>query len=70
MNLLFTHTKERKETHMIVVVMSKTTLTATQYDNVSNIAYNSGTGTYTITYNTNQTKSWLAADYLISVLFA
>ena len=55
---------------MIVVVMSKTTLTATQYDNVSNIAYNSGTGTYTITYNTNQTKSWSAADYLISVLFA
>lgn len=53
---------------MIVVVMSKTTLTASQYDNVSNIAYSSGT--YTITYNTNQTKSWSAADYLISVLFA
>ena len=69
MNLSFTHTKERKETHMIVVVMSKTTLTASQYDNVSNIAYNSGTGTYTITYG-NQTKTWSAADYLISVLFA
>lgn len=55
---------------MIVVVMSKTTLTVSQYDNVSNIAYNSGTGTYTITYGTNQTKSWLAADYLLSVLFA
>lgn len=51
---------------MAVIVKNKTTFDCIQYDQVSNIAYNSTTRIYTITNNgTNITYS--ADDYFISV---
>lgn len=69
MNLSFTHTKERKETTMTVIVTNKNTMDVAQYTGVSNIAFNSGTGVYTITYGSSQTKTFSAAEWLIAVLF-
>lgn len=40
---------------MVVIAMSRNDLGIAQYNNVTNIAYNSGAGTYTITYGSNQT---------------
>lgn len=51
---------------MAVVVKNKHTFDCIQYNQVSNIAYNSGTKVYTITNNgTNYTYS--SDDYLICV---
>lgn len=52
---------------MTVIVKNKNTFDTAQYDNVSNIAYNSGT--YTVTYGSSQTASFTAADWLIAIMF-
>ena len=55
---------------MIVIATNKTTMDVAQYNNVSNIAYNSGTKIYTITYGSSQTKTFSGDDWLIAVLFS
>lgn len=55
---------------MKVVVKNKLTFNTTQYDNVSNIAYNSGTKIYTITYGSSQTASFSSDSYLIAIMFS
>lgn len=52
---------------MTVIVKNKHTFTTTQYDNVSNLAYNAGT--YTVTYGNAQTASFSATDWLVSIVF-
>ena len=52
---------------MTCVVIEKGKLTAKQYDNVSNIAYNAITGSCTITYGNNQSVSYNTSDYKIYV---
>ena len=70
LNSAFIYTKERKESTMIVIATNKTTMDVAQYNNVSNIAYNSGTKIYTITYGSSQTKTFSGDDWLIAVLFS
>ena len=70
MNFAFIYTKERKESTMIVIATKKTTMDVAQYNNVSNIAYNSGTKIYTITYGNSQTKTFSGDDWFIAVLFS
>ena len=53
---------------MTVIVMKKGEFTTTQYNNVTNIAYNAGTKVYTLTYGSN-TATYSGVDYVISVLF-
>ena len=69
MNLSFIHTKERKETTMTVIVTNKNTMDVAQYTSVTNIAFNSSTKVYTITYGSSQTKTFSADEWLIAVLF-
>ena len=53
---------------MKVIAVNKTTLTCIQYDNVSNIAYSSGT--YTITYgDPAQTITYTEDDVRIAILW-
>lgn len=54
---------------MTVIAMKKTDFTVTQYNNVTNIAYNATTKVYTITYGSN-TATFSGDNYVISVLFA
>lgn len=54
---------------MVVVVKNKLTFTTTQYDNVSNIAYNSGTKVYTITFGNSQTATFSSDDWLVAIMF-
>lgn len=54
---------------MVVVVKNKLTFTTTQYNNVSNIAYNAGTKVYTITYGNNQTATFSSDDWLVAIMF-
>ena len=53
---------------MTVIVMSKTTMSISQYNNVSNIAYNSGTGTFTLTYGSSQTVTFSIALNTIHIM--
>lgn len=55
---------------MKVVVKNKLTFDTTQYDNVSNIAYNAGTKIYTITYGSSQTASFSSDSYLLAIMFS
>lgn len=52
---------------MIVIVKKKATFDTIQYNQVSNIAYDSGTKIYTIT-NNGTNYSYSSDDYFISVL--
>lgn len=54
---------------MTVVCMNKTTLNVTQYNKVTNIAYNATTKVYTITHQ-GGTATASANDWVLSVLFA
>lgn len=55
---------------MTVIRMDNDYFDVTTYLNVSNIAYNSGTNQYTITYGQNNTTvSFSAASFKISVLW-
>ena len=67
-NWLYTYIKEGRKT-MVVVVKNKLTFTTTQYDNVSNIAYNAGTKVYTITYGNDQTATFSSDDWLVAIMF-
>lgn len=53
---------------MTVIVMSRTSLSISQYNNVSNIAYNSGGGTFTITYGSSQTVTFSIAQNTIHIM--
>lgn len=53
---------------MIVIVMSRTALSISQYNNVSNIAYNGTAGTFTITYGSNQTVTFPTAQNTIHIM--
>lgn len=54
---------------MTVIIMSKTSLNISQYNNVSNIAYNSTAGTFTITYGaTSQTVTFLIAQNTLHIM--
>ena len=55
---------------MTVIAMKRTDFTVTQYNNVSNIAYNAETKVYTITYGNSQTTTFSSNNYVISVLFS
>lgn len=70
LNFAFIYTKERKESTMIVIATNKTTMDVAQYNNVTNIAYNTGTKTYTITYGSSQTTTFSGDSWLIAVLFS
>lgn len=53
---------------MDVLIKSKTTFNAVELNNVTNIAYSSGT--YTITYGSpSQTATYSAASYTVTILF-
>lgn len=54
---------------MTVVVKNKNTFDTSEYKNVSNIAYNSGTKIYTITYGSSQTASFSSDDWLVAIMF-
>ena len=54
---------------MTVVVKNKNTFDTSEYQNVSNIAYNSGTKIYTITYGSSQTASFSSDDWLVAIMF-
>ena len=54
---------------MIVIVMSRTSLSISQYNNVSNIAYNISGGTFTITYGaTSQTVTFPIAQNTVHIM--
>lgn len=55
---------------MTVIIMNKARHDVTQLDSVTNIAFNSGTGIYTITYSGGQTLSASKDDWLITILFS
>lgn len=55
---------------MKVVVKNKLTFDTQQIDDVSNIAYNSSTKIYTITYGSSQTASFSADSYLVAIMFS
>ena len=53
---------------MNVLIKSKTTFDAVELNNVTNIAYSSGT--YTITYGSpSQTATYSAASHTVTILF-
>lgn len=52
---------------MKVVIMNKTNFSVTYVENVTSIAFNSGTGNYTITAGSSTTYS--AATYNIQILW-
>lgn len=54
---------------MKVIVKNKLTFETLEYTNVTNVAYNSSTKVYTITYGTNQTASFSGDDYLVAIVF-
>ena len=51
---------------MTVIIKSKTTFDIVQLDNVTNIAYNAGTKTYTITAS-GGTTTYSSDNYYMSV---
>ena len=53
---------------MTVIVMNKTTINISQYNNVSNIAYNSGAGTFTLTYGSSQTVTFSIAQNTLHIM--
>lgn len=53
---------------MKVIVISKTTFTVTEYSDVSNIAYDSSTGTYTITHG-GGTATANSSTHKVSILW-
>ena len=54
---------------MIVIVMSRTSLSISQYNSVSNIAYNSTAETFTITYGaTSQTVTFPIAQNTLHIM--
>lgn len=55
---------------MKVIVKNKLTFDTIQYDNVSNIAYDTSTKIYTITYGSSQTASFSSDNYLVAVMFS
>ena len=55
---------------MKVIVKNKLTFDTTQFENVSNVAYDSTTKIYTITYGTSQTASFSAVSYLVAIMFS
>lgn len=54
---------------MTVIAMNKNTFTVMQYNGVTNIAYNSATNNYVITYSSG-TANVIGDNYVISVLFS
>ena len=54
---------------MTVICMSRTDMRITQFDNVSNIAYNTGTGTFTITYGSTSTTLSIAS-YTLHIMLS
>lgn len=59
-----------KEVLMKVIAMSRNDMGIAQYNNVTNIAYNSGAGTYTITYGSNQTVTLSQALNTIHIMMS
>lgn len=55
---------------MKVIVKNKLTFDTSQYNDVSNIAYNASTKIYTITYGSGQTASFSSDDWLVAVMFS
>lgn len=55
---------------MKVIVKNKLTFDTSQYNDVSNIAYNASTKIYTITYGSSQTTSFSSDDWLVAVMFS
>ena len=53
---------------MIVIVMSRTSLSISQYNSVSNIAYNSSAGTFTLTYGSGQTVTFSIAQNTLHIM--
>ena len=53
---------------MKVIVISKTTCSVTEYSDVSNISYNSGTGIYTITHG-GGTATANSSTHMVSILW-
>lgn len=55
---------------MKVVVKNKRTFGTIEYDNVINIAYDSSTKIYTITYGSpSQTATFSADNFLVAIMF-
>lgn len=54
---------------MTVILMHKKNFGVDQYNDVSNIAYNSATQTYTITYGSGNVTSYDGHNYTITILF-
>ena len=67
-NYVYTYIKKGED--MKVIVKNKLTFDTTQFDNVSNVAYDSETKIYTITYGTSQTASFSSDSYLIAIMFS
>ena len=55
---------------MTVIAMHKTNFTVIQYNGATNIAYNSATNTYVVTYNNGTTANVMGDNYVLSVLFS
>lgn len=53
---------------MKVLVIAKQSFSVTQLSGVSNIAYDSGTHTYTITHS-GGTATYAAEDYRVSIIW-
>lgn len=53
---------------MTVILMHKTNFGVDQYNGVTNIAYNTSTQIYTITYGSGTTTSYDGHNYTLSVL--
>ncbi|MBO7731224.1 MAG: hypothetical protein J6S67_01675 [Methanobrevibacter sp.] len=55
---------------MDIILVNKNDFQIDQYSGVTNIAYNAGTGIYTITYGSpSQTTSYDGAIWALSVLY-
>ena len=52
---------------MTVICMSRTDMRMLQFDNVTNIAYNTGSGTFTITYG-GTTTTLSISSYTIHIM--
>lgn len=53
---------------MTVIIKKKTTFDTTEFTNVTNIAYNTGTKVYSITQS-GTTYNFSSDDYLIAIMF-
>lgn len=54
---------------MVVLIVSKTTMQSGEFKNVTNIAFNSSTNQFTITYGSGTTATYSADLYYLTVLW-